>query len=371
METTGYEKLAHLMSTHQETAIFQRFGFLNTLNTLYLQAELVHLEQKMKEYLVRQFRAKSEESSLMGNESGTEVDDSIVHRREEQNNVEIINIADSSIRNAEVITNEDNIEAGTRVEGSTSSCVSSHTSTAGDLNIQAEPSTANADITRPSTTEDNATSSTNSSDSPPDPVKDWWDLAHAPENSEARAAWKTMLQARSKLKEYNSALLQQAKLLALPSPNTSDLTFLTHWLENPSTGNFPLIGKDWDVWSSSPKSSLAAISPRLGRDPLSTFFLKKAFIWWHRCVGSRLKKPVDEEAANYFVYNDKHLLRVADSIGSIVSSLFLIVSILVLYFVRNMLARLGVVAAFTVTFSFALVLVTIATKAEVFAGTAA
>jgi hypothetical protein len=169
----------------------------------------------------------------------------------------------------------------------------------------------------------------------------------------------------------DSALLLQSSLLALPSPNTSDLAFLTHWLENPKTGNFPLTGQDSEVWNTSPKHTLVATSPRRGRDPLSTFILKKAFVWWHTCIGHRLKKPVDEEAANYFAYNDKHLLRVADGIGSIISSLFLVVSILVLYLVRNMLARLGIVAAFTVTFSFALVLVTNASKAEVFAGTAA
>jgi hypothetical protein len=231
----------------------------------------------------------------MGNESETEMECRIVFREEEQNGVGTTNNADSTIGDADVIANEDiNIEARTPVEGSTSSCISSDTSTAGDLNIEAAPSTANAHITRPSTAEDNVTSSTSGSDLPPDPVKDWWNLAHAAENSEARTAWETMLQARSKLKEYStclyhflhlhshhsptasqvhklttttakhtdSALLLQTSLLALPSPNTVALTFLTHWLETPSTGNFPHIGQDREVWSSSPKSSPIAISPR-------------------------------------------------------------------------------------------------------------
>jgi len=46
---TGYEKLAGLMIEHVEVATFQRFEFLNTLNILYLQAELVHLEEELRD----------------------------------------------------------------------------------------------------------------------------------------------------------------------------------------------------------------------------------------------------------------------------------------------------------------------------------
>lgn len=48
-KTNGYEKLAGLMSKHGEVAAFQRFDFLNMLNILFLQAELVHLEEELKE----------------------------------------------------------------------------------------------------------------------------------------------------------------------------------------------------------------------------------------------------------------------------------------------------------------------------------
>jgi hypothetical protein len=46
---TGYQKLTDLMTKHAEVATFQRFDFLNTLNILYLQAELVHLEHDLRE----------------------------------------------------------------------------------------------------------------------------------------------------------------------------------------------------------------------------------------------------------------------------------------------------------------------------------
>ncbi|USP77434.1 hypothetical protein yc1106_04708 [Curvularia clavata] len=42
----GYNKLAKLMGKHTEMAIFRRFGSLNMINLLYLQAELMDLERK-------------------------------------------------------------------------------------------------------------------------------------------------------------------------------------------------------------------------------------------------------------------------------------------------------------------------------------
>lgn len=44
----GYPKLAERMSIAPETAVFRRFGFLNTLNLLYLQAELMDIEDQLK-----------------------------------------------------------------------------------------------------------------------------------------------------------------------------------------------------------------------------------------------------------------------------------------------------------------------------------
>ena len=44
----GYAKLAKLMSSHYETAIFRRFGELNMVNLLSLQAELMDLEIQLQ-----------------------------------------------------------------------------------------------------------------------------------------------------------------------------------------------------------------------------------------------------------------------------------------------------------------------------------
>lgn len=45
----GYAKIANLMTEDPGLAIFRRFGALNMQNLLYLQAELVQLEDELKE----------------------------------------------------------------------------------------------------------------------------------------------------------------------------------------------------------------------------------------------------------------------------------------------------------------------------------
>lgn len=44
----GYAKVAHLMGTHPEFAIFRCFSSLNMQNLLYLQAEIIHLEAQLR-----------------------------------------------------------------------------------------------------------------------------------------------------------------------------------------------------------------------------------------------------------------------------------------------------------------------------------
>ena len=46
----GYARLASLMGAHPEVAIVRRFATLNTLNLLYLQAEIVALESDLRTY---------------------------------------------------------------------------------------------------------------------------------------------------------------------------------------------------------------------------------------------------------------------------------------------------------------------------------
>ena len=43
----NYTRLAALIGSHQELALFRQFAFLNAKNLLYMQSELVHLEGEL------------------------------------------------------------------------------------------------------------------------------------------------------------------------------------------------------------------------------------------------------------------------------------------------------------------------------------
>jgi hypothetical protein len=68
---SGYEKLAGLMTKHSEVATFQRFDFLNTLNILYLQAELVHLEKDLKDSMREDLESGNHVGPESANETGS------------------------------------------------------------------------------------------------------------------------------------------------------------------------------------------------------------------------------------------------------------------------------------------------------------
>lgn len=49
----GYDQVAQFMSAHDEFAILRRFRALNMKNLLYLQAEILHLEEDLSELATR------------------------------------------------------------------------------------------------------------------------------------------------------------------------------------------------------------------------------------------------------------------------------------------------------------------------------
>lgn len=53
----GYRKLASLIGAHPRMGMYRRFGELNALNALYLQAELIELEDELKFQAVRDMKS--------------------------------------------------------------------------------------------------------------------------------------------------------------------------------------------------------------------------------------------------------------------------------------------------------------------------
>ncbi|MCJ1403440.1 hypothetical protein MMC11_006663 [Xylographa trunciseda] len=65
---SGHPKLAHLMSVSSQTAIFRRFGELNMLNLLHLQAELYDMEHRLREIRIEDTHSKDPVRASYGND---------------------------------------------------------------------------------------------------------------------------------------------------------------------------------------------------------------------------------------------------------------------------------------------------------------
>ncbi|CAG8981300.1 hypothetical protein HYALB_00005100 [Hymenoscyphus albidus] len=286
---------------------------LNNLNALYLQAELENFEGDIKGYMKAGFppgTSDSDEESLP-----------------EHGDSDDVETAGSAVSGIDVYDGSSTTSVTTQGQTITSQNTTSIIESPSCIQLQNRSHTS----------------------SPSKAAVDWWYL---------------------KLKEYNKTLLIQKHFYSIPPPHKHVLKFLQTWLQSTTMGNLPIWGVDGDIWKNSSSGDLIALSPSKCEDSLGLFFLESTSTWWHSCIGRRLKKPVDEEM-QYLEYKNKSVVRVADGLSSVLSSLFLVASIMILHFVVSTIVRLIIVAIFTTLFPFALILVTNARKVEVFAGTTA
>jgi len=201
--------------------------------------------------------------------------------------------------------------------------------------------------------------------------RDWWSLTQ-PDDDGNCEQWETVLEIRSKLGKYYDQLYKHIFLSSVPKPDSYDLQFFRDWLEGPKMGNFPLRGPDRNAWSENYESDLVAIRRRETGDPFSKWFINTVIPQFHRIVGHRIKKPIDPESQSDITqYSDKRLLSIISVISIVLACVIPISSIIILYFVSSMPARLAILAIFTACFALCLSLVTQARKVEIFAATSA
>ena len=146
------------------------------------------------------------------------------------------------------------------------------------------------------------------------------------------------------------------------------------WLNARDLGNNELAGADATIWGTvfdrkCQKPDLVALCPRAKKDAFSAWAADSAILNLSRCGCARFMKP--SQVHGVVGYQDSTIYRVTYWITSIVASLIPIASILVLYCVQSMSARLGIIASFNVLVSVCLMALTNAKRAEVFAITAA
>lgn len=174
-------------------------------------------------------------------------------------------------------------------------------------------------------------------------------------------------------------------LSRLNQPDSQDLKALRDPLEQ-----LPLIGPDGKAWDD--ETDLISISQLDSRDPFSKLAFHAIVPFWHKMIGRHFrvsllllvnqncviksdllhKKPVTEAPATGIChYSNSRLRGLIDIIGTLISSLLLISSIITLYFISNPLDRLWLIAGFTAFFSLCLALITDARRVEIFAASSA
>ena len=153
-----------------------------------------------------------------------------------------------------------------------------------------------------------------------------------------------------------------------------DIDFLQRFLMTKDMGSLALVGDDATTWGSlgNPNGyspDLVALRPRHNEDLFSGWVAKNAATNFFFSCCTKLRKPSPVHGVVGF--EDSTIFRVTAWITSILASLLLIASIVVLYVVHPMKARLGIIASFNLLVSTCLSTFTKAKRAEVFAITTA
>jgi hypothetical protein len=170
----------------------------------------------------------------------------------------------------------------------------------------------------------------------------------------------------------DQALIQQATILAYAEPDRCDLTYLQNFLESNEVMGVPFYGKDGLVWGSvsdrkGHSPDLITLCPRQKADLFSDWVAENAITKLFCCL--RFKEP--SKIHGVVGYKDSKVFKITHFITTILASLILTTSIVVLYCIQSMSAKLGVIGAFNVLVSVYLVIFTDAKQAGVFAIAAA
>ncbi|CAG8976009.1 hypothetical protein HYALB_00007536 [Hymenoscyphus albidus] len=197
--------------------------------------------------------------------------------------------------------------------------------------------------------------------------KNWFYLSRK-KDGVVGSQWHTMTALRVKLREYNECLVLQRQLMTFNQPERGNLKLLTRWLSDERHGNLAIQGLDRNVWKDG--YDLLTVKPdSLDGDSFTRLLQKVLIDPFHR-LRSSCRPPPDLENGIY-TYVEVTTIRVANVIGTAISSILPVSAVVVLYIVRDMLKRLGIVALFTALFSLALMATTRAKRIEIFAATAA
>ncbi|OAK97991.1 hypothetical protein IQ06DRAFT_357127 [Phaeosphaeriaceae sp. SRC1lsM3a] len=215
-------------------------------------------------------------------------------------------------------------------------------------------------------------------------AKTWYRLENSASDGDTKQL-DLVLKTRQVLSEFNPtwfliriatdhAIIQQSMILKLPDPNATDLHYLQNYLETDSMGPLALLGRDASTWGSmlerdAHAPDLVALKVRAEKDALSTWAAKKVVGRLFTCCFKRFVKP--SPGHGLVGVEDTLVYRATYGFTSLVASMVPIASIVVLYYVDSMPARLATIAVFNLFISICLMGLAKAKRAEIFAISAA
>lgn len=178
-------------------------------------------------------------------------------------------------------------------------------------------------------------------------------------------------------KLQDESLVMQKKLDEFGEVNPMNLESFQIWQRNVP---YPLTGEDRNVWGNIDEAptrqrhkvckkdyaDLISASRNYDKDPATKFFCNHILPIWHK-----YHKASKMELKTFAEYKDSRILKYTDKMALIAACLLPIAAIVILYFVPNMRQRLGIIAGLATAFAITLMVVTTASRMEIFAGTAA
>jgi hypothetical protein len=173
------------------------------------------------------------------------------------------------------------------------------------------------------------------------------------------------------LRNEDAALTLTAKVHRLAQPLKSDGAFSREWLEMPHGSDFFLKGLEAEPWEPHCEGDLVVLSecPEQ-RDLFAQYLSDKMVPWYHRWIGHRTQSPVSvQDWGGVWEYKSELFVVLGNIICMMLSALVPSTSIICLYFVSSMIARLAVVSGMSFLFSFVVTVTVQGRRVEVFAAT--
>ncbi|KIW93908.1 uncharacterized protein Z519_05223 [Cladophialophora bantiana CBS 173.52] len=178
---------------------------------------------------------------------------------------------------------------------------------------------------------------------------------------------------RTLLDQYYRALLRTARINALQQPRKDNLQLRRQWYDEESGGDQFLYGVEAGIFrDASIEADLLTLNENIGsKDALANFLSEKVVPLYHRVVGYKLHRSMAEKAfERTWEYRPETLVQVGNTICMLLSAVIPALSILVLFSVKSMAARLVAISMMNLVFS--LVMNVIAQRrADVFMSTTA